>query len=327
MKYTLVAGGSGLIGSSVVDYLIFKGRSVIVLDPVVPEQPAHRFESGQLVYVHGSTVDGSQIAKIRRKFELEAIYDLSGLLGTEECDYRLETGVTQIVIGSKNLMELAVEKNCRMFEIMTEFFAGRDLAYLGFDDNYTLLREYIARMGHRYMQNAGLKLVRATVHHAFGERQKLWPVRKLLPTAIAYAGARKQMKIFGSDEKKIDYVYAPDLGRIIVELTESKKVDFNTIYDIGGPDENFVKIGDVVKEVYKLMESIKEPYKVVDDVRKQPIVSQKSIDNWKEVIGDVPRVKFFDVLPSVLAWYRAKYTEEDFRRAAAYFNWREVNGV
>jgi len=315
----LVTGGSGMIGSHVVDELIRRGDKVVILDPSIPIWANKHIINGDAIWVYGINADLYQVNKIRRSFYVKEIYDLGWILGTEEGIPRYDS-VSMGVIGARNIAEMSIDTGAPVFYLMTEFFD-----YSGFSDGYTIGKNASYFILDEYSKHHGIRFVRAKAHHVYSERQQLIPARKMLPTFIAYALCGRDIKIFGraTAEKKMDYVHGKDVGFIIVELM--KRGLYDVIWDIGGSDNNFLTVEEIAYLVCKVVkDKLKNDvgYTIIGDVRLQPPTSKKATNNWRNYISHFDFIDFRESLPSVVDAYRNRFTKEELEMAVAYFERR-----
>ena len=317
-KTALVTGGCGMVGSHIVDYLVDEKKMfVVALDPAPPFWIKRHILDDKAVYIHGSSFDAAQVSRIRRQFDVDVIFDIGAILGSEECMPRLDTAVNFTTIGARNIAELALDKGAKVFYIATEFSTER---HVDFTDGYSLSKNMALGLYREYAKQYGLQLVVGRVHHVYSERQQLLPVRKLLPTMIAYALAGKPIKIFGEKmaKKRLHYVYGGDAARVIVDCTlkgESKL----PVLDIGSRPENFISVEELAQMVIDVVG--KGKYVIVDDIRKQPELSEMATNNWTEVLGigtDWMRLLKYD-LPFVVDAFKKRFSIDDFKLAVKVF--------
>ena len=319
-EYVLVTGGCGQIGSHVVEELLRRDYRVIVLDPAPPLPGWWQYiADDKLIYRHGVTSDIRQIMAILEEYgkDLKYIYDFAGILGSEELTSRFDSAVFLNTMGSRNVFELAKSTGARVYHINIEF------AGYGFTDGYSVSKEMALRMAVEYVKKYGVFIVSSYVHHIFCERQKLVPVRKIVPTLIAYAVTGSRFRIFGSPYKQMDLLYSPDFARVVVDLLEHPEVQTvdKHIYDIGVGYG--VPLVELVEMVYRI--AGREPnYVVMEDFRKQkPDPYRVARNDWKELLGDKyvlrgPR----EVMDYVVAQYRRMYSMDEFRLAVAIYEQR-----
>ena len=105
-KNILVTGGSGFIGSHLVDELIEKGHHVQILDLKVPY-------SKKAVFIEGSILDLDVVKKAT--LDMDVIYHFSGVSNIDKVkDDPLET-IQLNILGTANLLEQARKQKVNRF--------------------------------------------------------------------------------------------------------------------------------------------------------------------------------------------------------------------
>lgn len=324
-KCALVTGGCGNIGSYVVDALLDRGYDVIVLDPAPPlVHWVDEIAKDRLIYRHGVTSDLRQIMALKEEYEIDEIYDFAGILGSEELTSRFESALFHNVNGARNLFELAKMIGAKVYHINIEF------AGYGFTDAYSVSKEMALRLAIEYVKKYGVEIVSSYVHHIFCERQKLMPVRKIIPTLVAYAVTGSRFRIFGNPRKMMDLLYARDFAEVVIDLLNHDEVQTvdKHIYDIGVGYG--VELEDLVKYVYELAGN--EPnYVVMEDFRKQrPDPYRIAKNDWEEILGKRNLSGVKEKMGYVLEKYKEQYSMDEFRLAVEIYEQRHrfvQNGV
>ena len=321
MRYALVTGGCGQIGSWFVEKLVERGYRVVVLDPRPPyPEWADLIAGDEVIYRHGTSADVRQIFALAEEYFFDYIYDFGALLGSEELTSRLDSALMMNTIGARNVFELAKMQGSAVYHINIEF------AGYGFTDGYSVTKEMALRTAIEYAKKYGVYIVSSYVHHVFCERQRLLPARKLLPTLISYAVVGRRFRIFGSGDKLMDMLYAPDFADLVIDLMESgraKPVNEH-IYDIGVGYG--IRLEDLVKMVYEMVGD-KPNYVVVEDVRKQSSNPYRVAKNdWVEILGRRRLRGFKEVGKQVIDEYLRRYEPEDFRLAVEVYEQRHRFG-
>jgi nucleoside-diphosphate-sugar epimerase len=96
----LVTGGSGLIGTWVVRELLERGEDILVLD-LKPTLKAEK-----ITFIKGTVTDKDFLVSCSRKYKIEKIVHLAGLLQFD-CERRPSEAIEVNVLGTLNLLEVA----------------------------------------------------------------------------------------------------------------------------------------------------------------------------------------------------------------------------
>ena len=235
---------------------------------------------------------------------------------SEELTSRLDSATMYNFLGARNVFELAKMHGARVFHISIEF------AGYGFTDGYSVTKMAALRTAQEYAKKYGVFIVSALVHHVFSERQKIMPVRKILPTLISYAVTGSRFRIFGSPDKTMDMLYAGDFAGLVIDLLNHPDVETvdKHLYDIGVGYG--IPISELVEMVYVAVG--KEPnYVVVEDFRKQkPDPYRVARNDWGELLGDRRLRGIREMLPYIVSEYLRRYSYWDFKTAVALYEQR-----
>ena len=162
MRYALVTGGCGQIGSWFVEKLVERGYRVVVLDPRPPyPEWADLIAGDEVIYRHGTSADVRQIFALAEEYFFDYIYDFGALLGSEELTSRLDSALMMNTIGARNVFELAKMQGSAVYHINIEF------AGYGFTDGYSVTKEMALRTAIEYAKKYGVYIVSSYVHHVF----------------------------------------------------------------------------------------------------------------------------------------------------------------
>lgn len=214
----LVTGGTGFIGSHVVEALKEAGHSLTILGRrvVEPTEP-------DALFALANIMDYEAVAEAVSKSD--AVIHLAGLVGTEQSLRTPEAFVETNVIGSINVFDA-----CRFFDKPCVY------ASVGNTDeqNIYAISKYTAeRLALMYNKEHKTRVLVVRLFNTYGERQHARPVRKLVPSAVTAALRDKPITIFGDGQQRNDFIYVKDVARILVQALENEELDPNTIWHLG----------------------------------------------------------------------------------------------
>ncbi len=207
----VVLGSSGFLGAALVEELVSRGRQVVAVDRVRPR----------------ADVDGTvehRVADIRDRDALvdvvtgaNEIYHLAGALGTSELDSQLRRSIETNVLGSLNVFEAAIEAH-----VPRVFFASKAHVWL---NAYTITKHSAEQIGRLLSHQSPTRICSLRYLNMFGPRQKLTPIRKVLPTFAAQAMRGLPIQVYGSGEQTVDMIFVRDAARLTVDFLEAGFVD------------------------------------------------------------------------------------------------------
>lgn len=315
MKYYIVTGGSGFIGSHLCVELLRKGNKVFNVDIKPPF-----FEGKMKDWVDVFRSDGtySWICKDMADCQIEqllyncdGIFHLGGVLGTAETMNSVsETAETNVV------------KTARIFDMIRRLKKKAVYITLGNDweNPYTITKTAAARFALMYNREFGTKITVIRGLNAYGGRQKWFPVNKFFPRFVVNALENKKIPIFGDGEQLIDVVYVKDVVQALIKAMETDfgKEQYEQILDAGTGHAISVNqtVEIILQAVHKLSANeVRKrfgefveylPMRPGEPIRSKTLGSTAKIN---EILDFVPKTEVTKGIPDSVEWYRNYYKE------------------
>lgn len=184
-----VTGGTGFIGSAVVDRAKQGGHTVAVFDRSL----------------------GQDVAAIQPEDCGDAVIHLAGVLGTAELFDRPEQAVIDNVLGT-----LRVIQACEA--------AGAHLVLIGMPmvwrNVYQTTKACAAGLADAWHEHRGLKVTHVRAFNAYGPGQHVLPVRKIVPTFATAAWRGQPIEVWGDGEQLVDLIHVDQLAEVMVLAAE-----------------------------------------------------------------------------------------------------------
>lgn len=240
----LVTGGSGFIGSHIVEQLEKDKKNEIIIFDIAKPEVVH---SSNVNYFDG---DISFKTSVDRAIKgCEEVYDCAGVLGTHELVFQTERAIDTNIKGCFNVIQSSLENNVkRIFHPTKPFFKNY------WENTYTISKisaENFVRM-YRNVYNMDITILRWM--NATGARQHLYPVRKFIPIIIMQALLNKDIEIYGTGEQTVDIIDVRDIANIAIQTTRSGiSVGSNEVYDVGSGEA--ISCNDVAEYIIKKINS------------------------------------------------------------------------
>lgn len=204
MANVLVTGGSGFLGGHLVERLEADAHNVTILD-VTP--PAGFTFNGS--FLNGDTRDAALIEQACSSAEV--VFHLAGVLGTGET-FKDAVRTTEInIIGMLHLLQAAQRTQCAVVQV------GLKNDWL---NPYMISKQAASRYCQMYHAHYGVKVVMLHITNAYGSRQSLAPVRKLVPTFIARALENAPLETYGDGEQEVDLIHIDDVVDAMVQTMQ-----------------------------------------------------------------------------------------------------------
>ncbi len=297
MKVT-VTGGSGFIGSHVVDHLIDAGHEVIVVDP----RPPHR---GDVVYREGDVTDLS--ALVRATAGCDAVFHLAAVSNVNDA-HADPVGTMEVnVVGTARLCEAA-----RRNRIGRVIMASTVWVYASGAGNGPLCEDTpLASTGSGHVYTAS-KIAAELVLSSFGELYGLpYTILRygipfgprmrdelVIPRFLNSAMSTRKITIEGDGLQFRNFVYVEDLAAAhILALGEAAK---GQVFNLEGREP--VSIRRIAEAARDLI----DPRSQIEFVAARPgdyTGRQVSADKAARVLGWTPRTSFEEGMRRYVEWW------------------------
>ena len=200
----VVTGGSGYIGRSVVARLLHYGHSVDIFDCQTPRKSENLREAR---FYEGDIRDQSTLINVFAG--ADAVFHLSGLLGTKELFENPEIAVDVNIKGALNVLVAADANNVPRVFLPTK--PNR------WDNVYSVTAQAVEKLGHTYRTAMHLDVRILRIFNVYGPGQSLFPVRKAIPYFILKSLEDRPLEIFGDGRQIVYPQYIEDVSAGIVD--------------------------------------------------------------------------------------------------------------
>ncbi|HYF11760.1 MAG TPA: dTDP-glucose 4,6-dehydratase [Actinomycetota bacterium] len=317
----LVTGGAGFIGSHLVDLLLERGSTdVVVLDRLTyagsRANIAHHEGDPRLRFVLGDVADPDVVAPlvaeatrvvhaaaesfVDRSISSSRDFVISNVLGTQvmleacrELDRPMLLVSTDEVYGSAEEEAFTEDSPMRPRNPYSASKAGADL----------LARSYVTTYG------MAVKTIRGT--NAYGPRQH---PEKAIPTWATAAMAGRPIPVYGDGEHRREWLYVRDFVTAIATVMDHGEP--GGVYNIGGGTEM-----TNLEAVDRVVAYLGADPSLVTSVPDRPGHDRRYGMTWArlEALGWRPATPFPEGLAITLAWYRdhLDWVDEVLQRAHA----------
>ncbi|MBG9941035.1 NAD(P)-dependent oxidoreductase [Brevibacillus formosus] len=234
----VVTGGSGFVGSFIVEELVKRGNEVVIVDLVPPnyELPEEvKFNVGSTLYPE----------TMRSAFAgATEVYDVAGVLGTEELMSDNGKAIDVNIKGTFNCLDLALVEGVKRF-----FYPTKPNEWL---NTYSITKIAGEKFCEMYRRAFGLDVTILRWFNAYGPRQHLYPVRKAVPLFIIQALYGLDIEVFGDGEQTVEMVYVEDMARIVVDATRSSLgMKAGKVLDLGSGQ--VMTVNHLCKEIIRIV--------------------------------------------------------------------------
>lgn len=308
----VVTGGSGFVGSHLVDKLIGRGDDVIVIDNFFTgrkENVAHHFGNPRFELIRHDVVDPILL-------EVDQIYHLACPASPVHYKYNPIKTIKTNVMGTLNMLGLAKRIGARFLLTSTSEVYGDPLEHpqketywgnvnpIGERSCYDEGKRTAETLAMDYHRGAGVEVRIARIFNTYGPRMCLDDGR-VVSNFVAQAIRKQPLTVYGDGKQTRSFQYVADLVDGLVALMESEHVG---PFNLGNPGEfTMLELAEVVKEVIDSSAAIEFRPNTADDphMRKPDISKAKDLLNWE------PKIPLKEGLPRMVNDFRNRILNED----------------
>jgi dTDP-glucose 4,6-dehydratase len=303
----LVTGGAGFIGSHLVDLLLERsGTDVVVLDKLTyagtrANLAAHEGDP-RFTFVRGDVADAAVVAPL-----VEAADRVIHAAAESFVDRSIEDSrafVRSNVLGTQVVLEACRELDTPLVFVSTDEVYGSNVTGRPFRETdpmrprnpYAASKAGADLLVHAYVVTYGLRAVTVRGTNAYGPRQH---PEKAIPTFAMAALQGRPLPVYGDGSNRREWLYVRDFVRAIGTVMEHGEP--GGVYNIGGGTE--MTNLDLAKRV---LAYLGVDASLVSFVPDRPGHDLAYGLDWSrlEALGWAPSTPFADGLAITLAWYR-----------------------
>lgn len=258
MPQALVTGGAGFIGSHLTDYLIEQlGFDVVVLDDLSGGVRENVHPSAE--FVQGSIVDHVLLEELFRSHRFEYVYHLAAYAAEGLSHFIKRFNYTNNLIGSVNLINLAVNTGVRVF-VFTSSIAVYGANQLPMTEELTPLPEDPYGIAKLAVENDlkvshemfGLDYVVFRPHNVYGTRQNIGDkYRNVIGIFMNRLMQGEDLVIFGDGEQRRAFTYVGDIIPAMARCVNTPAA-LNQIFNVGA--DTHYSVNELAEVVCRAMD-------------------------------------------------------------------------
>ncbi|KAK2457183.1 UDP-glucuronic acid decarboxylase [Trifolium repens] len=291
----VVTGGAGFVGSHLVDRLIARGDSVIVVDNFFTgrkENVMHHFGNPRFELIRHDVVEPLLL-------EVDQIYHLACPASPTN------------VVGTLNMLGLAKRVGARFLLTSTSEVYGDPLQHpqketywgnvnpIGVRSCYDEGKRTAETLTMDYHRGAGVEVRIARIFNTYGPRMCLDDGR-VVSNFVAQALRKEPLTVYGDGKQTRSFQYVSDLVEGLMRLMEGEHVG---PFNLGNPGEfTMLELAKVVQETIDPDAKIEYRPNTEDDPHKR----KPDITKAKEQLGWEPKVDLRKGLPLMVSDFRQR---------------------
>ncbi|OIV91285.1 hypothetical protein TanjilG_01816 [Lupinus angustifolius] len=311
----VVTGGAGFVGSHLVDRLIARGDSVMVVDNFFTgrkENVMHHFGNSRFELIRHDVVEPILL-------EVDQIYHLA--CPASPVHYKFNP---TNVVGTLNMLGLAKRVGARFLLTSTSEVYGDPLEHpqketywgnvnpIGVRSCYDEGKRTAETLAMDYHRGAGVEVRIARIFNTYGPRMCLDDGR-VVSNFVAQALRKEPLTVYGDGKQTRSFQYVSDLVEGLMRLMEGEHVG---PFNLGNPGEfTMLELAKVVQETIDPDAKIEYRDNTEDDPHKR----KPDISKAKEQLGWEPKVDLRKGLPLMVSDFRQRIFGDHKEGATATF--------
>ncbi|XP_070044143.1 UDP-glucuronic acid decarboxylase 2 isoform X2 [Nicotiana tomentosiformis] len=303
----VVTGGAGFVGSHLVDRLIARGDSVIVVDNFFTgrkENVMHHFGNPRFELIRHDVVEPLLL-------EVDQIYHLACPASPVHYKHNPVKTIISNVVGTLNMLGLAKRVGARFLLTSTSEVYGDPLEHpqketywgnvnpIGVRSCYDEGKRTAETLTMDYHRGAGVEVRIARIFNTYGPRMCIDDGR-VVSNFVAQALRKEPLTVYGDGKQTRSFQFVSDLVEGLMRLMEGEHVG---PFNLGNPGEfTMLELAKVVQETIDPNAQIEFRPNTEDDPHKR----KPDISRAKELLGWEPKVALRKGLPMMVQDFRQR---------------------
>jgi UDP-glucose 4-epimerase len=251
----LITGGTGFIGSFVVEELIKKGYEIVII--ANGRQLPNYLENlkAKITYYQGDFGETDVLEKAL--IGCDAVIHLAWSTVPKQTKGATAYEFTSNIISSISLIEKCIDLNIDKFIFISsggtiygipDFLPIHELHSLNPISNYGLSKLTTEKLLHLYHYSNSINYTVLRVSNAYGERQNFYKNQGVIGIFLNNISQDKVIEIWGDGSIIRDYVYVQDVASSIIKALDV--INGPSVYNIGSGEG--VSLNDILVEIKKI---------------------------------------------------------------------------
>ncbi|XP_051127155.1 UDP-glucuronic acid decarboxylase 2-like isoform X2 [Andrographis paniculata] len=308
----VVTGGAGFVGSHLVDRLIARGDSVIVVDNFFTgrkENLLHHFGNPRFELIRHDVVEPILL-------EVDQIYHLACPASPVHYKFNPVKTIKTNVMGTLNMLGLAKRVGARFLLTSTSEVYGDPLQHpqaesywgnvnpIGVRSCYDEGKRTAETLSMDYHRGLNVEVRIARIFNTYGPRMCIDDGR-VVSNFVAQALRKEPMTVYGDGKQTRSFQYVSDLVEGLMRLMEGDHVG---PFNLGNPGEfTMLELAKVVQDTIDPNAKIEFRPNTEDDPHKR----RPDISRAKRLLGWQPTISLREGLPKMVSDFRQRIFGED----------------
>lgn len=302
----LITGGAGFIGSHLIEELLVKNHSVIILDNFstgkIENLSFLQNYPNQYQIYYADILNRQVLSTIFKSQKINLVYHLAAAISVAESIQNPQKYQEINVQGTKNILEEINDKGIRFVYASSAAIYGEQPTKIISENLTPNPKSPYARTkleGEYLIQQYSIPATILRFFNVYGSRQNINSgYAAVIPQFIDQITQKETLKIHGDGKQTRDFIYIKDLVQALYLAGFSDKVYLGPFNVATGKETSINKLIEILKDVFQL------PIKVVQTSERDGDIkySMANISKIKE-LGFKSKYKLFEGLKEMFISY------------------------
>ena len=316
-KNILVTGGTGFVGSHLVEELV-KQKANVVTTFISTSPLSYFFTQGlnkKVAMVHTDVCDYEGIFAVTTKFNIEYIFHLAATALVDVAYYNPKRALETNIMGTVNILESA-----RMFpKIKGVIVASSDKAYgklkntsevkyketdpLRGDHPYEVSKSAADLISYSYYKTYGLPVVVTRFGNIYGEGDLNFS--RIIPAIMKALIKKEKLEIRSNGKYVRDYLYVKDVVSGYLLLANNIDKVKGEVFNYGSNET--LSVIEIIQLVEKTLKK-KVSYKILNTAKNEIPFQSLDYSKIKETLGWKPKFILSKTSKQIFKYYKGTLT-------------------
>ena len=253
MKNIIVTGGSGFIGSHIVEKLVKNKHNITVVDLWESEEIKDlKKKSSNIKFCNFNIHDYDKLEDLIKKNNY--LIHLAAILGTSETitTYDIEDVVKTNILGTTKILKLSKKYNYKKVIIPTT----PDVTWL---NPYKITKQAVERVAQLFNKEYNLNVSCIKLGNIYGARERWlqadlnapFNYQKIIPSFIMDTLMKNEITIYGDGKQKSEYIYVEDVAETFSRMIDSEvNTGIEVIHVGSGKNYSVLDIVDALEKAW-----------------------------------------------------------------------------
>ena len=313
MKKILITGGSGFIGSNLIDFLIKKKLKIFNIDKISDISTPEKFKPKSKNYFF-KKINLKNKSKLKRLLSTQNFDFIIHLAAESHVDRSIDTpkiffldniiSNTNLYDSVKKLIDEKKIKKPKIIHISTDEVYGsvphgfsNEKSKIFTSSPYSSSKAACENFAQAYMETFKLKICILRITNNYGPYQ--FP-EKFIPKSIFRILQKNKIPLYGKGENMREWIYVSDTCEAVYKVIKNFKN--KEVYNIGS-SQRFSNL-NVLKTLLKELNYSMKNIEFVKDRPGHDLRYAINSKKFKKAFGWKPKVNFVSGLNKTIIWYK-----------------------